>query len=371
MRRLIAFVLLLLVMPVRAQSTLVDESSGAAYVVETYVSASFPVGMVFLPDGSLLYNEKINGRVRLVDPDGVTRREPVLTVPVSALQERGMLGLTIAPDFAGSGLVYVVFTREGTARDWPANELIRFRLVDGIVEDVETLLSVPIDNGELLHNGGNVHFDADGYLFLSLGDYGEAANAQDLTTPQGAIHRFEVTDEGLIPAAGNPFGDDNSIYAYGLRNAFDFTFDPQTNRLFTVEVGPNCDDELNLVLPGFNYGWGPDYECVGKDVITGLTGIYAQPLLSFTPVIAPTGIAFYEADAFPEWQGDLFMCDWITGTMRRLELDEARTRITAEHIIDLGGTQCRIDLVVGPDGALYFGTVDADGGAILRLRPAE
>ena len=364
--------LLLSALPAQAQQApiLTDAASGQQYTVSQYVPANFPVGMVWAPDGRLFYNEKITGNVRIVSADGRTEPQPLITLPTNALQERGMLGLALDPDFEANGYVYVVHTREGNARDWPANTLVRFREVDGQAEDIETLLSVPITNGELLHNGGNVHFDAEGHLFLSLGDYGEAANAQDLSTPQGAIHRFIITDEGLAPAPGNPFGADNSIWAYGLRNPFDFSFDPYSGGLFVSEVGPSCDDEINLIVPGFNYGWGPDYVCSGTDLIAGIP-LYAPPLLSFTPVEAPTGILVYDHPAMPAWQGDLFFCNWNFGDLRRVVLDETRSRVEAVHDIDLGGAQCRIDLSIGPEGGLYFGTVGEGGGAIMRLLPHD
>lgn len=375
----IALMIVLLVgfVPVRlmqAQDSriLTDAASGARYTVEHYLTANFPVGMVFAPDGTLYYNEKITGNVRFVRPDGTTRIEPVITLPTNALQERGMLGITLSPHFAEDRLIYVMHTQEGDTRNYPANRLVRFAVdQDQRAGQIQELLRVPIENGLLLHNGGNVHFDEAGYLFLSLGDYGDAVNAQDLSTPQGALHRFTVTEQGLIPAAGNPFGADNSIYAYGLRNPFDFTIDPLSDLIFVSESGPDCDDEINAILPGFNYGWRPDYACVGMGIITGLPHLYAPPMLSFTPTIAPTGIVVYQGEAFPQWQGDLLFCDWNFGTLRRVELSENRTRAEAVHEIDLGGAQCRVDLVIDSQGWLYFGTVNGDGGAIMRLLPAS
>jgi len=349
--------------------TFTDELTGVGYTVEVFTPANFPVGLAFAPDGRLFYNEKTTGRVRVASAAGVLQPDPVITLPTDSLQERGMLGLALSPDFETDRTLYVVHTRAATTRDWPANRLVRFQITDAGVADeatLETLLSVPIDNGELTHNGGNVHFDANGDLFISFGDYSEPRHAQDLSTPQGAIHRFAVTPDGLIPAEGNPHGPNSSIFAHGFRNPFDFTFDPLTNNLFTSEVGDRCDDELNLVLPGFNYGWGPGYQCSGTDMIAGLP-LYAPPLLSFNPVEAPTGIIVYDHPAIPEWRGDLFFCNWIHGDLRRAELNADRTRIEAVHDIDLGRAACRIDLTVGPDGALYFGTVGNSSGAIVRL----
>lgn len=282
-----------------------------------------------------------------------------------------MLGITIDPAFAENGYVYVVHTRVGDARNYPTNTLVRFTLVDGEAQDVRTLARYPITTGELLHNGGNVHFSPDGHLFLSLGDFGKPANAQDLSVPQGKLLRFRLTDDGtLLPAVGNPYGDDNPAYAIGLRNPFDFTFDPVTGNLFSAEVGPSCDDEINLILPGFNYGWDEGYQCSGRAVLAQYR-LYMPPLLTFTPVIAPTGIAFYVGDSFPMWQNDLFFCDWNFGELRRVVLNEARTGVESVHLIPLGTAKCKLDLVVGADGALYFGTVGEGGGAIMRLRPYE
>jgi glucose/arabinose dehydrogenase len=267
--------------------------------------------------------------------------------------------------------MYVVHTRIGSARDFPANELVRFRLEDGIGVDPEVLLSVPITTGQLLHNGGNVHFGPDGFLYITFGDNGEAKNSQDLTTLLGKINRYQVTDEGLIPAPGNPFGADNPIFAYGLRNPFDFTFDSITGRIFASEVGPSCDDEIDWIRRGFNYGWREDYKCVGQALIGGLPHPYQAPMLTFTPVEAPTGLIVYDNPAIPEWYGNLFFCNWIFGDLRRVVMNEDHTAVEAVYDIDLGGEECRIDLAVGPEGGLYFGTVSENSGAIMRLLPAK
>jgi glucose/arabinose dehydrogenase len=264
-----------------------------------------------------------------------------------------------------------VHTAVGDTRNFAANRLVRFAIDENnIAGEVEELLRFPIETGELLHNGGNVHFDDEGYLYLSLGDFGDASNAQNLDTAQGAIHRFELVDGQLTIPEDTPFMN-NSIYAYGFRNPFDFTFDTQSDVIFVAEVGPSCDDEIDATRAGYNHGWHEDYECVGTDGIVDIEG-YIAPMLSYTdPVIAPTGIVVYEGDAFPEWQGDLFFCDWSFGNLRRVELDETRTQVIAVHEIDLGDSTCKLDLVIGLEGGLYFGTVGGGGGSIMRLMPTQ
>jgi glucose/arabinose dehydrogenase len=198
-----------------------------------------------------------------------------------------------------------------------------------------------------------------------LGDYGDASNAQKLDVPQGKIHRFEVTTDGLKPAPGNPFPF-SSIYVFGLRNTFDFTIDPISGSLFGTENGFHCDDEVNLLLPGKNYGWSENYgtDCFGTDPVD--VPDYMPPLLSYTPTIAPTGIMVYDGSAFPEWGGQLFFCAFNTGKITRVVLDETRTKVVSSAIVELAKDQgCRTDIAVAPDGNIYFG----DLSAIYRLVP--
>lgn len=346
----------------------IAKAQAPEYIVEEYITANFPVGMVFAPDGRLFYNEKTTGNVRVVLPDGTSQLEPVVTLPTDSLQERGMLGIALSPDFEEDNTLYVVHTLIGDERNFPANRLVRFAIDENnIAGEVEELFSVPIVSGELLHNGGNVHFDEEGYLYLSVGDNGDDRNAQDLENPRGKLHRFEVTEEGLGIPADNPYN--SSIYAYGFRNPFDFAFDPYSDWIYLAEVGPNCDDEINVVFAGANYGWHEDYECVGTEPLN--LPAYIAPMLSYSPAITPTGIIIYDGEAFPEWQGNLIFCDWNFGVMRRVVLDESRTRAAEVHEIDLGENTCKLDLIISAEGHLYFGTVGNGAGQILRLIPAN
>lgn len=367
MKRIIyvlVFSLLLIVSPLMAQDTPADPGADVPYHVEQVIVANYAVALAFAPDGRLFYTEKATGNVRMVNADGTSQLEPVIHLDTDALIERGLLGITLDPDYANNGMIWVIHTAPGTTTDWPRNEVVRFHEENGVGSDPEVMLSVPITTGELKHNGGNLHFDADGLLYVTFGDYGDANNAQDLTTMPGKIHRFQVTDDGLRPADGNPFPD-SSVYAYGLRNSFDFTLDPISGNVFATENGFQCDDELNLILPGMNYGWGPGYQ----DNCYGLSPVdvpdYQTPLLSYTPTIAPTGIVIYDDPAVPAWEGQLFFCAWNPGTMQRVVLNAERTAVEAVYPVDLQGMFCRIDLEVGPEGALYF--IDPMG--IYRLVP--
>ena len=355
---------LLLVSPLAAQDSTPDPGADVAYTVEPYMIANFPVALAFAPDGRLFYTEKATGNVRMVNADGSSQLKPVIHLDTDALVERGLLGIALDPGYSDNGFIWTYHTRPGSASDWPANEIVRFHEENGVGSDPQVMLSVPITNGELQHNSGNLHFDADGLLYVSIGDYGDAANAQDLTVYPGKIHRFEVTDDGLKPAPGNPFPD-SSIYAYGVRNTFDFTIDPYSGMLFGAENGFHCDDEINLILAGKNYGWSADYgtQCFGTEPLD--LPDYMPPLLSYTPTIAPTGILVYDGDALPGWDGQLFFCAFDTGIMTRVVLDELRTSVVSTTPVDLQGQTCHLDIAVGTDGNLYF----ADFSEIYRIVP--
>ncbi|MEZ4669197.1 MAG: PQQ-dependent sugar dehydrogenase [Anaerolineae bacterium] len=349
----------------QAQGTSADPGSQVEYTVEQYKPANYPVAMAFTADGRLFYTEKATGIVRVIPAGDSGPSQPVITFPVDSLVERGLLGIALDPNYNENGYIWVVATHPGDAQNYPANQIIRFREENNVGSEPLVMLTEPIKTGELKHNGGNVHFDSDGLLYVSFGELGDEANSQDLNTIPGKIHRFQVVEDHLEAAPGNPFPN-SSIYAYGLRNPFDFAFDPFSGGLFAAENGFKCDDEIDLILPGKNYGWGPDYgeQCFGMNPVD--VPDYQAPLVSFTPTIGMAGITFYgDGAAFPEWAGNIFFCNWNAGAMQRAVLDEARTAITAVYPVDLQGFFCRIDVTVGPEGGLYF----ADPGGIYRIVP--
>jgi glucose/arabinose dehydrogenase len=352
-----------------ATETFEDPESGVRYRIEQVTLANYPVALAFSPDGRLFYTEKTTGSVRVIDVQGTLQREPVITLPVDALVERGLLGIALDPTYEETGSIWVYHTAPGDARNYPANTIVRFREADGVGSDPEAMMTFPIETGTLIHNGGNLRFDDEGYLYVSIGDYDVPANAQDLTVAQGKIHRFEVTDDGLAVPEDNPI-DGSSIYAYGLRNPFDFAFDPISGRIFATENGDACDDEINLILPGFHYGQGENYQC-GRTAVGVDLGRYFPPLISITPTEAPTGIVIYDHRAIPEWRGKLFYCTWSTGRIVMVTLDEDRTGVEETRELDTGEARCRIDIEVGPEGGLYFTSVSEASGAIYRLLPSE
>ncbi len=307
--------------------------------VETFLAnANFPVAMAFASDGRLFYNELLTGQVRLV-VNGVLQAQPFATLPVLTGGERGLLGLALDPQFASNGFVYVLYSDASGV-----NRVVRFADMNG----VGVTPTVIVDNLPQFgnHNGGNLGFGADGRLYITVGDAGNPANSQDPNARAGKILRFNAN--GSVPT-DNPFGTTNPAFNLGLRNSFDFTFHPQSGVIYASENGPDCDDELNRVVRGGNYGWRPNYPCGDADPQ------YVAPLTRFNPVIAPTGVTFYTSSVIPQFQGSLFMVDFNQGRVRRFAVNEAlQGMITLTEIVVDGGMGNLLDIVQSPDGALYF-----------------
>jgi glucose/arabinose dehydrogenase len=226
------------------------------------------------------------------------------------------------------------------------------------------------------HFGGRLVFDGNGHLFVTLGERFNAktrGQAQQLDSDLGKIVR--LTEEGEVPP-DNPFvnkkGALPEIWSYGHRNVQAAAINPATGALWAIEHGPMGGDEINMPEAGKNYGWpvvsyGLNYDGSpvgsGKQEMPGME----KPIYQWTPVIAPSGMAFYTADLFPQWKGNLFVGGLSATALVRLELDGNKVTHEERLLEDLG---FRIrDVAQGPDGALYVVT-DEDGGQILRISPA-
>ncbi|MCQ3930351.1 MAG: hypothetical protein DPW16_07810 [Chloroflexi bacterium] len=342
--------------PTPSMTPVLDPDLPTSYRVEKVLDASWPIALDWAPDGTLFFTERFTGYLRRVSPDGAMQADPVWTFPVSTDGERGLLGVAVSPDYDTTGYVYVYYTRvPGDGFNVPVNRIARLKVdADGKGSTPEVMLNIPLTTNNLWHQGGNIHFGPDGMLYLAIGEYYIPSNAQNVDVIPGKINRFQVTDEGLIAAPGNPFG--TATYAYGIRNTFDFDFDPYmfavTGQIFGADNGPDCDDELNLIVPGGNYGWRDGYPCDDTNPLNPEKYIY--PIWSITPTEAPTGVAVYTGWQIPEWRGQIFFCAWKTGKMRRVILDTGRSRLSAVRDVDLQGQSCTIEVENGPDGALYF-----------------
>ena len=353
-----------------------SESLPPDVVVETVVpNVNQLVAMAFTPDSRLLYTER-TGNVRVVVNDQLAPT-PVYPFPVDTQGERGLLGIAIDPNFQMNHFVWVYYTRHtGTNPDRFENRVVRFALSDdNTVTETVKARGFPVNQYVTIHNGGNLHFGPDGKLYVSVGnnalDNDLATPSQSLNSELGKILRFNPTVPLSVPS-DNPWPG-LGIYAYGLRNSFDFDFDPISGAIFATENGSDCDDELNRILPAHDYGWRVPYPC---DDATGPDPAYNTnpPLAHWTPSIAPTGIAFYQSDLIPEWRGDAFMCNWkaATTSLQHVRLNAARSAIASLTVLSDTVTyqpiHCQTDVVVGPEGALYYSDGGGWGtGSIKRL----
>jgi glucose/arabinose dehydrogenase len=336
------------------------------FKVETFVdNLNFPVAMDFAPDGRLFFTEKY-GAVRVVNADGSLQAQPVLVLPTDAAGERGLLGIAVDPNFADNHYLWVYHTWSDPnhTRDKPYNRVVRFTVKDGVGSDPQVAFEASIEFVDsTILNGGNLHFGPDGMLYITIGTTNNIIVANEPGTPQGKIHRVIPTVPVGIPA-DNP--DPNStIFARGFRNSFDFTFSPLNGQLFATENGPDCDDELNLVVAGGDYGWRQDGLC--EDGYLSNDYAFKRPLVAWTPPISPTGVTFYTGDLFPEWKNHILLCAYNLGRLVSLKLDESGTRVLGGDLrYELGRARCATDILSGPDSFIYF----MDINAIYRLVPS-
>jgi glucose/arabinose dehydrogenase len=337
-------------------------------VVEVAGGLEHPWAMAFLPDGDLLITER-PGRLRILR-EGVLDPTPIEGVPeVYASGQGGLLDIALDPEFANNRLIYLSYAAESDAG--AGTRVARARLGDGRLEDAEVIFEGLMAGGGR-HFGSRLGFDRDGFLFVTLGERGQDERAQELGDLAGKVVRLQP--DGSVPA-DNPFvGRENAapeVLSYGHRNPQGLAVHPETSRVWVVEHGPRGGDEVNVVQAGVNYGWpvithGRAYSGLPMGEGSAKEGM-AQPLHYWVPSISPSGMAFYQADAFPEWQGDLFVGGLSGELLARLELDGERV-VEEERLLE--GVLGRIrDVRVGPDGYLYLLT-DYDDGVLVRLEPA-
>lgn len=330
-----------------------------------------PWSLAFLPDGRMLVTERA-GRMRVICRDGALS-PPLAGVPEAFVRSQaGLFDVVLAPDYDDTGWLYLSLA-DGTARA-NTTRLVRGRLDGERLVDVETLFTAMPRRGTPAHYGGRMAWLPDGTLVLALGDAFELReHAQKLDDHLGTIVRLNA--DGSVPA-DNPFVDRPDalpeIYSYGHRNAQAILYDADHDLLLAHEHGPRGGDELNHIRPGRNYGWpvityGVDYSGSRISPYTEKEGM-EQPLIDWTPSIAPAGMALYDGDAFPEWRGDLFVATLVEPGIRRV-LRDGPDIVGEEVLLQDAGQRIR-DVRVGPDGLLYLLTDYADG-AVLRVRPAD
>ncbi len=333
-----------------------------------------PWAVAFIGEGRMLVTER-PGRMRVVGADG-RLGEPLKGVPeVDAVGQGGLLDLVADRDFARNRTVHFCYAEPGASGMGNSTAMASARLSSDAtaLEDVKVVFSQKPKVASRLHFGCRIAQAADGSLFLALGDrFQRMADAQTLDNHHGKVVRVRP-DGSAHP--DNPFlrqsGALPEIWSLGHRNLQGATLGPD-GRLWTIEHGPQGGDELNRAEAGKNYGWpvityGENYG--GGKIGEGLTSKpgLEQPLLHWTPSIAPSGMAFVRSERYgKDWQGNLLVGSLKFRYLARLVLDGDRVVREDKLLPDLG--QRVRDVREGPDGFIYLLT-DERNGQLLRLKP--
>jgi glucose/arabinose dehydrogenase len=339
-------------------------------VVEIAKGLDHPYSLAFLPDGAVLVTERA-GRLRLIR-DGQLQAQPIGGVPpVHTGGQAGLFDVVLHPKFAENNLVYLTYAHGTPSAN--ATRVARARFDGATLQDLKVIFeAVPLKDTSN-HYGGKLAFLSDGIFALTVGDGFEyREEAQNVRNHLGKVVR--LNDDGSAPA-DNPFSIDGARrenWSYGHRNQQGLAFDAERGVLWEHEHGPQGGDELNIIESQYNYGWpvityGRDYTGAYVSPYTRRQGMQ-QPVLQWTPSIAPSGLAVYRGDKFPAWNGDLFVGALAHKHLRRIDLDERGAVEGQEELLKELNERIR-DVRTSPDGYLYVTTDDA-AGRVLKLEPA-
>jgi len=315
-----------------------------------------PTAFTFGPGGVIFFAERTMHQIRILNP---ATGNSTLFYKIAGTPS--LVGIALHPNFTAKPFVYIYGTRYVNGIKY--DQLMRLTDRSGKGVGLKVLLSRPASSGQFSHHGGRLLFGPDGFLYLIMGDQGNPANSQDLTNPAGKVLR--MTANGA-PAPGNPISG-SPVFASGLRNSIGYDFDPANGRLWLVDNGPECNDELNLITAGANYGWGPSETCStppAAPLNTNQDGPNPTlPKLWFPTTIGPTGLAFCAGCNLGSGSdGAIFFGDYNGGSIHEVTLDATRTDVVSSSVV-FTHTDAVLSLEVGPDGAIYF----SDIGGIYRL----
>ena len=329
---------------------------------------SIPWGFVFLPDNSMLINEKEGKMIHYKDGKKITIED----VPkVYNRGQGGLLDIALHPNYKENGWIYITYASSEGEGEGGNTALMRVKLKDNKLIDKQLLYKATPNTTRGQHFGSRIVFDNQGYLYFTIGERGEEfVNPQDITRDGGKVYRLH--DDGTIPK-DNPFVNEpnakKAIYTFGNRNPQGMVLHPETGEVWTHEHGPRGGDEINIIKAGANYGWpvityGINY--IGTKITdeTARPGM-EQPLHYWDPSIAPSGMAFISSDKYPGWKGDL-----LVGSLKFQYVDKCVLKdgkvIKEERLLDGLGRVRTIHQ--GPDGFIYVGIENL---GIVKLLPKK
>ena len=366
-------VLILLTAAAQVSQAQVFRSEEHAFSVTRVIGGlDHPWSLAFLPDGRMLITER-KGLLRIAK-DGKLDPRPVPGLPqVTQHGQGGLMDVVLHPNYAQNGLVYWSFAASGA--DGVGTEVARGKLAGNRIDGAEVIFRQSPKGTSWRHFGSRLVFDRAGYLYITLGERGEQDRAQKPGDHAGSVIRLH--DDGRVPK-DNPFvgrpGWKPEKYTLGNRNLQGAALHPVTGMLWTHEHGPQGGDEVNVIRPGTNYGWpvityGVNYG-IGTKIGEGTSkeGM-AQPIYYWVPSIAPSGMAFYTGDRFPEWRDSIFVGALLGTQLQRIVLNQRGLPVRRYPLL-FELKQRIMDVKQGPDGLLYLLT-EEPMGALLRVEPVE
>jgi glucose/arabinose dehydrogenase len=314
--------------------------------VRTYQSGlNFPIDMAWVEGTRKIFFTEKTGAIRVMMGRNLLAT-PCTTLDVNSDGERGALGIALHPKFKRNHKLYVYYTNASPLE----NRVSSFVVKDNRCTERSAIVTGLDASSQGYHNGGQLEFVGN-KLFVSVGEAHSPAEAQDTTNRLGKILR--VNADGSVPL-GNPFN--NAVWSYGHRNPFGLAHKPGTSKLYSSENGPSCDDELNYIRKGRNYGWGDGYQCGTRGVGTNPKG----PIVRWSNIIVPTDPTWYRGKL--KALNGLLMGDYGNGDIHRFRMNREKTRVSRDRIV-YNGSEGIVDVSKGPGGWVYFLT----SSAIMRI----
>jgi glucose/arabinose dehydrogenase len=371
-----------------AEPQILDVQGGKIRVIPVATGLYHPWSLAF-PDARTILVAERNGQVRMIR-DGKLAPEPVWTSPTPAGEGvDGLHFIVLHPKFGQNQLVYLSYPKRKEKAFTLA--VARGRLSGSKLTDVEEIFVADAweEGGNL---AGRVYFAGDGMLYVTVGDRDRICcngsddnslriKAQSLNSHVGKTLRLR--DDGKVPP-DNPFvgraDAKPEIFTYGHRNGYGLAVHPETGELWQAEIGPMGGDEVNILLPGHNYGWplvstGRNYTgSLVSDQPWARPGM-DNPRIHWVPSISPSSIIFYTGDKFPNWKNNLFVGSLTQQQLVRVAFNQPSQAEKREGLLTTLHERIR-DVQQGPDGYLYVATErtfrgDAVDGTVLRIEPAD
>jgi glucose/arabinose dehydrogenase/plastocyanin len=299
-------------------------------IPESIEAQGGPISLVFSKGGRAFFSERMTGNIwEVMGKEDFRLVKHLPVVNVTGHHESGALGVTLDPDFEKNGNIYAYFTK-GDDIEHALNEVVCFSVNGG--EEKTIVSGIPASR---IHNGGVMAFGSDGKLYIGTGVSNEEQDrSQDKSYLGGKVLR--INSDGSIPA-DNPFKN-SPVYSLGHRNVFGIAFHPDNGKLYISDVGPDNDDEINIIRAGGNYGW-PEAVGFAND------SRFIDPIIAYTPVITPTQMAFYGSD--------LYFASYNEGSLHKLVLSSDGDKVVSDTIVYQSKPFGLVGVFVSPEGDFF------------------